>query len=364
MAHASMIPPLIVQTMILTACTNLVPAGDQQVGPPSTANIGVTARIHFNTQTSDFVRSRAFYRMLGFTGGVGGFPTTNTHLMARSLGMYDLCTYEIQDIEVIAIPESWGPANIDLIQFVVPFNPAPPYASPTHLGMAYAALLTTDLATDVAHMRATGVEFLSEPYGVPGDRFVFFKDPDGVLFKLVETTPPHGDPSADMHIRAMPYVALNVSDLDRSLRCYRRLGYTEVQPLDPTGTLAEARAYGLETPFDLRGADIAIPRGDRHRLRLVQWLEPYDDDPPYPPPINHIGIHRIALAVDDLDRAVALLQEEGAEFLSEIAPCCSGTGDDETGIINLVDPDGIYIELVGPIRRREPVDPPEWCETG
>ena len=278
--------------------------------------------------------------------------------------MYDLCTYEIQDIEVIAIPDSWGPANIDLIQFSVPFNPAPPYPSPTHLGMAYAALLTTDLDTDVAHMRATGVEFLSEPYGVPGDRFVFFKDPDGVLFKLVETAPPHGDPNADMHMRAMPYVALNVSDLDRSLAYYRRLGYTEVRPLAATGTLAEARAYGLDAPFVLRGADIAIPRGDRYRLRLVQWLAPYDDDPPYPPPINHIGIHRIALAVDDLDMAVAMLQEEGAEFLSEIAPWCSGTGDDATGIINLVDPDGIYLELVGPIRCRQPVDPPEWCETG
>ena len=73
----------------------------------------------------------------------------------------------------------------------------------------------------------------------------------------------------------------------------------------------------------MRGADIAIPGGDRHRLRLVQWLEPYDDDAPYPLPINYIGIHRIALAVGDLDRAVALLEAEGAEFVSEIAPCCS-----------------------------------------
>lgn len=348
--------------IVPVACTTPAPGTEQPVSPPRNVDVGLTARIHINTQTTDFARARAFYRMLGFTAGVGGFPKTNTHLMARSLGMYDLCTYELQDIEVIAIPESWGPSSIDLIQFAVPFSAAPPYASPTHLGMAYAALLTTDLAADVAHLTTQDVEFLSEPYGVPGDRFVFFTDPDGVLYKLVETAPPHGDPEADMHVIAMPYVGLNVSDFDRSLAYYQMLGYTDVRPLGATGALAEARAYGLDTPFTRRGADIALPGGDQHRLRLVQWLDPYDGEPPYPPPINHVGIDRMALAVRDLDRAVSVLQQHGAEFLSEIAPCCSGTGEDTTGIINLIDPDGIYIELVGPIERRDPTTPPEWCE--
>ena len=348
--------------VVAGACAEPDALIERQDRPTQTADIGLTGRIHFNTQTGDFARARAFYRTLGFTAGVGGFPKTNTHEMARSLGMYDLCTYEIQEIEVISIPASWGPTSIDLIQFAEPFNPAAPYESPTHLGMAYAALLTTDLDADVTRMREQGMEFLSEPYGVPGDRFVFFTDPDGVFFKLEETAPPHADPDREMQIRAMPYVALNVSDFERSLAFYRRLGYTESRPLPSTGALEEARAYGLDAPFQRRGAEIAIPGGDRHRLQLVQWLDPYDDEPPYPPPINHIGIDRIALAVTDLHLAVSTLREEGAEFLSEIAPCCSGTGADETGIINLLDPDGIFLELVGPIARREPVAPPAWCE--
>ncbi|HCE03116.1 MAG TPA: hypothetical protein DEQ98_07730 [Acidobacteria bacterium] len=348
--------------IVSVACTTPAPDTEQPVSQPRNVDVGVTARIHINTQTTDFARARAFYRMLGFTAGVGGFPKTNTHLMARSLGMYDLCTYELQAIEVIAIPESWGPSSIDLIQFAVPFSAAPPYASPTHLGMAYAALLTTDLAADVAHLTTQDVEFLSEPYGVPGDRFVFFTDPDGVLYKLVETAPPHGDPEADMHVTAMPYIGLNVSDFDRSLAYYQMLGYTDVRPLGATGALAEARAYGLDTPFTRRGADIALPGGDQHRLRRGDDGRHPARTPPYPPPINHVGIARMALAVRDLDRAVSVLQQHGAEFLSEIAPCCSGTGEDTTGIINLIDPDGIYIELVGPIERRDPIAPPEWCE--
>ena len=51
---------LIVQTMLLAACANSVPATDRQVAQPSTVELGLTGRIHFNTQTSDFVRSRAF----------------------------------------------------------------------------------------------------------------------------------------------------------------------------------------------------------------------------------------------------------------------------------------------------------------
>ena len=361
----------IVRRLLAASLVAMVACAAPSEGPSTTATestgtplgIGLTGRIHFNTQTADFARARAFYRTLGFTAGVTGFPKTNTHEMARSLGMDDLCSYEIEEIEVIAIPDGWGPTSIDLIQFAVPFNPAPPYGSPVHLGMAYAALLTTDLDADLALLRARGVELLSEPYGVPGNRFVFVRDPDGVFFKLEETTPPHrdADVEGDMHIRAMPYVAINVSDLDRSLAFYRHLGYTEARPLPSTGTLAEARAYGLDAPFERRGTEIALPGGDRHRLRLVQWVAPFDADPPYPPPINHIGINRLALSVEDLDRAVEVLTAEGAQFLSPIAPCCSGTGADETGIINLIDPDGVFLELVGPIARRTPVPPPERC---
>ena len=54
--------------------------------------MNILARIHFNTQTADFERTREFYRLLGYTQGVNNFPRTNTHAMARSLGMYDLCS--------------------------------------------------------------------------------------------------------------------------------------------------------------------------------------------------------------------------------------------------------------------------------
>lgn len=324
-------------------------------------DIGLIRRIHFATHTPDFDRARAFYRMLGYTDGIGGFPLSNTHLMARALGMFDLCQYELVKGEVIALPGSLNTASIDLLQFKTPFDGRPPYARPNHLGAAYSALLTSDLARDVAFMKGQGVQFLSEPYGVRGDRFVFFRDPDGLLFKLVEAAPPHGDASVSTHLLAMPYVAINVTDLERSLAFYRKFGYTQVKRFDQRGSIEEARAYGLDEPFHVIGADIALGRGDEHVLRLTQWLDPFDPEPANPAPINRIGIQRIALLVTNVDRAVAILKREGVPFLSDIAPCCSGTGADETGIVHAIDPDGVYLELIGPIARRPLQPQPEGC---
>ncbi len=325
------------------------------------ADIGLMARFHFATHTRDFDKAREFYRQLGYTEGVSGFPLTNTHLMARALGMYDLCQYELVKGEVIMLPGSPGSGAIDLLQFKTPFNGEPPYELPNHLGMAYAALLTTNLDADFDYLNALGVDFLSNPYGKVGERFVFFRDPEGVLYKLFETASPVEAQTATTHITGMPYIGVNVSDFDASLRFYASLGYTDVHPLPERGSLEEARAYGLDKPFLIKGADISITRGDRHTLRLVQWLEPYNAEPPYPLPINRTGINRIALMVPDVDRAVDILHRQGVPFVSEIAPCCSGSGTDTTGIVHAIDPDGVFLEFVGTIAPRGPIPQPEHC---
>ena len=61
----------------------------------SEQDIGLMARFHFATHTKVFDKAREFYRMLGYTDGRGGFPLTNTHPMARALGMFDECQYEL-----------------------------------------------------------------------------------------------------------------------------------------------------------------------------------------------------------------------------------------------------------------------------
>ena len=329
----------------------------------SETDIGLWARFHFAIHTADFDGTREFYRQLGFTQGIGGFPLTNTHAMARALGMFDVCQYELEKGEVLLFPGAENTTGIDLLQWRVPFNPEPPYSKPNHLGMAYATLMTADLMADVALLRSQGVTFLSEPYGAPGNRFVFMRDPDGIYLKLEESPIPRPSAGGEQtHILGMPYIGINVSDVEASVAFYRRFGYTNVRWVnEQTLSAEESAAWGFEQPIRYRGADVAINRGDFHRIRLLQWLEPFDPEPAYPPPINHKGINRLALTVPDVERATQILKEQGVRFLSEVAPCCSGTDKDTGGIVHAIDPDGVFLELVGDLEPR-PVPPqPEHC---
>ncbi len=333
-----------------------------QIEYRSDDDIGLLARVHFATHTTDFDRARAFYRMLGYTQGVNNFPLTNTHLVAQALGMFDICQYDLEDGEVISLPGAPNYTSIDLLQFKTPFNDASPYSHPNHLGMAYAAFSTSHFTEDLATLRSNGVELLSEPHGTNGNRFVFFRDPDGVLYKL-EALPKEGaSAGSGMHIYDMPYIAVNVRNLEASLEFYARFGYQPIGgPRTHTSSVEEARAYGFDAPFTKTTIHVAIDRGDGHRLKLSQWHKPFNPEPAYPPPINHIGINRIALVVPDVDRAVAALKRQQVPFLSEVAPCCSGTGEDTFGIVHAIDPDGVFLELVGGIAKRPMPPPPEGC---
>ena len=205
------------------------------------------------------------------------------------------------------------------------------------------------------------LKFVTPPFGEAGKRFAFFRDPDGVFYKLEENGPAVAS-DKQINIASMPYVAINVSDLEKSLAFYRMLGYTDVARFEQDGDIDEAKAYGLDAAFQVKGADVALPTGDKHRLRLQQWLTPFNSEPPYPAPINHIGINRIALAVRNLDDAYEYLSGQGVSFLSDVAPCCSGTGADRSGIVNALDPDGTFVELVGPIKQRPLKPAPDDCE--
>ena len=97
----------------------------------SESDIGLWARFHFAIHTADFDATREFYRVLGFTQGIGGFPLTNTHAMARALGMFDECQYELAKGEVLLFPGADNTTGIDLLQCTGRSIPIHPTTSPT-----------------------------------------------------------------------------------------------------------------------------------------------------------------------------------------------------------------------------------------
>ena len=318
-------------------------------------NLNITGRIHFNTNVSDYDSSRAFYFAIGVVNGFG-FPDTNTLAVAESLGIVTPTSYDgSQGPEAggyllhgnLIFLASFGGLFIDLIEFTIPRNNEPPYANLNHLGMARAALLTNDLDADYAYISGFA-PFISAPATRSnGTRFAIFEDPDGTFYELIELSPPAPLPTAITNIVSIAQVNVNVSDFERSRAFYQMLGFTGSVALDATDSLEVAQAMGFNEEYQIHGELITFP-GDGSAIELVQWIEPYDPSPPYPLPINHFGINRLAYSTSDLQADVDALKAQGVEFISEIAPCCSGPAS-TTGIISFFDPDGTIIELVGDI---------------
>jgi len=312
--------------------------------------LDVLSRIHFNTNVSDFETAREFYGALGFET-MSGFPDANTVAMAKAIGIAEPTAYDgskggepggyLLHGELITLGLNRG--VIDLIEFTIPRNDDPPYAALNRLGMARAVFETTDIDSDYATLLAKGVQFLSAPVRrADGTRFVILEDLDGTFYELREVDGEVPD-DAPLHVHRVGAVVINVSDLPRSLQWYRMLGFEPTGDLEPTESSVVAEAMGFDAPFEIRGA-VLTHRADGSQIELVEWVKPFDPTPPYPIPINHLGIHRMAFTSGDIEGDVAQLVAQGVEMISPITPCCSGP-DSWGGIVAFYDPDGTILEL-------------------
>ena len=314
--------------------------------------LNVQSWVHFNTNVSNFESSREFYGKLGFET-LTGFPDTNTLEMAQAIGITTPTEYDgsrgdhaggyLLHGELIA-PGGFLSGVIDLIEFSIPRNEEPPYPSLNRLGMVRAVLETTSIDADYDYLSGLGVSFLSEPVTrADGTRFAIFKDPDGTFYELEEVDGEIRDSETTQIVR-VGRVVVNVSDYERSLQWYGMLGFAPARNVPATDTAEVARAMGFNAPFEVKGS-ILEHQVDGSEIELVQWLTPFDPTPPYDIPVNHIGIHRMALATSDIHADVELLRSKGVQFVSDITPCCSGP-DSSSSIVLFYDPDGTLVELV------------------
>jgi catechol 2,3-dioxygenase-like lactoylglutathione lyase family enzyme len=130
------------------------------------------------------------------------------------------------------------------------------------------------------------------------------------------------------------HTGITVSDLDRSIRFYERLGFELAERVEEEGEEVER---GVGVP----GAQLraAMLEGPNSRLELIEYVAPGTGAAPHPN--NGIGAAHVCIEVEDVDAAVAELREEGIEFLSD--PITH-----ESGIrwVYAKDPDGITAELL------------------
>ena len=154
-------------------------------------------------------------------------------------------------------------------------------------------------------------------------------------------------------IKQMLHANLVVSNAERSVEFYTEAlgGRVVRQWEDESETAAEALGLGVGTlrfkAFLLRwgegGAD-TYPL-----LDIVEFLTPEPYGRPYAT-MNHIGIARLCFEVDDVDAVYQHVRSLGVRCLSEPKPINPRTRRGSiTKVFAVYDPDGIVIELLGPL---------------
>jgi catechol 2,3-dioxygenase-like lactoylglutathione lyase family enzyme len=169
-----------------------------------------------------------------------------------------------------------------------------------------------------------------------GGRAAALRDPLGIGVDLVESAGLDEGATRLCHLRA------TCRDVDRSVDWYADLGFEllarhERIELPP-------RLLG-PVPGRVRAAWMRLP-DEPLSLVLLQWLDPPSAGRAYAEP-NHVGLYRVAVAVDDTRDAVRRFERAGRPIerpprLVELA----GTKVPDMWIAFVCDPDGIPVELV------------------
>jgi catechol 2,3-dioxygenase-like lactoylglutathione lyase family enzyme len=294
--------------------------------------IGASRVFHLNVNCSDLERSLAFYR-----DAIGLAPGAHTTPPVQPGAAFGLDEAQ-WDAWILHDDRGFEGVAVDLLEWLRPTPVgAPPL--PNQLGFARLGFTTADLDATHGRLRAAGTAHLTDPHevtmqGAPTMRTFITADPDGTAIEFVS-----GD--ADR----FSFVALNCSDLDRSVAFYADvLGFhPRVRfapgPRDETG-------LGLGTDAEWEMAYLDDPRGNgTFAIDLVEWKQPRPTGTPSNE-AHRIGPFRLALLTDDIDRDHDTLRTLGVDCVTPPATLDMGPGLPTLRALLFPDPDGTVLELI------------------
>ena len=181
--------------------------------------------LHANVNCSNFVASKTFYMMLGFSSLLETDVDVSDPGEAAGLNMPP---YQLH-ASPMALSDGY---IIDLIKWEDPYDPSDPYSEKNHLGLASLSLTTTNLPADIAVLTTHGVEFsgpvtIDRP--VANSQMISFSDPDGTLIELLQlgNVPTGGTPnnSGETYITGALRTNVNCSNYEVSRSFYEMLGF-------------------------------------------------------------------------------------------------------------------------------------------
>lgn len=215
---------------------------------------------------------------------------------------------------------------LEIIQWRKPATRTEVYPDVAHRGMSAVTFRVPTLDGLAERALAAGGQVVGEL----ADAGVLLRDPDGAYVEV--------RPDAQLPGSRLAAARIGCADLDASLRFFDVLGFDVTSPpRDGELTVGNRRRT-------LRSASVALPSASVD-LVLTQWLDPVADEPPHAQLWTQ-GFVRMAISVDDLDEALAVLRDRGIETPEPQTFGMEGTKTGALTVVFLTDPDGFTVELV------------------
>jgi catechol 2,3-dioxygenase-like lactoylglutathione lyase family enzyme len=139
-------------------------------------------------------------------------------------------------------------------------------------------------------------------------------------------------------------LAVSVSDLDRSANFYKALGF-EADPPAPFPAMLGKLIDAGDSP---KGRMEALYRNGV-KVNLVQLDSPTPKGKPSQGIASALGLAQIGLHVDDVDRVIPIIKQNGGTVFEQNRLKISAPGISEDVVI-CADPDGVRLEIVGPVK--------------
>ncbi|MFF2027179.1 VOC family protein, partial [Streptomyces sp. NPDC058171] len=153
----------------------------------------------------------------------------------------------------------------------------------------------------------------------------------------------------DEAMRKFWHVGINVTDMDKSIDFYRRIGFQVAQDKEVDDSNL-ARAFMVEGASKLRFAHMRLNNSpDEAMLDLIQWRDARSEGRAQSD-LVHPGLCRFSILTDDIDAEYARLADDGVEFLHSPQTIMGPDGVNGWRLLFARDPDGTlfhFAELLG-----------------
>lgn len=145
------------------------------------------------------------------------------------------------------------------------------------------------------------------------------------------------------------HIGINVTDLDRSIQFYERVGFKLLQQREVRNP-ATGKAFMVEGGDQLRFAHMRMGESeDEAMLDLIQWVNPPTGGQANPSLLD-AGLCRFSILSNDVDGEYERLGAAGVEFVQPPVSVMAPDGVTGWRILFARDPDGTlfhFVQLLG-----------------